>query len=202
MVDSSDSRNIGAPSLAWPSLRPKYSSGVSAKAYYTNPGKFLTWTCMTVSDILLRLGAWLVRTRTNGGVEVAGGTYILSYLTIIWSGPQPQLPSSFICQSIQSSLPLDCLGLGKFTDPPETRKEEGGSLRIFGSSPTKSVYPFTVFHKFDVQRRYTFCAPSELSRCQWYETFVDTLGVRKAQQDANKASPVRNYHSPTMILTS
>lgn len=86
-------------------------------------------------------------------------------------------------------LPLDCMGLGKFTEPPETRKDEGGnSMRIFGNSPTKNAYPFTVFHKFDVQRRYTFYARSELSRSKWYETFVDTLGVRKAQQDANKAS--------------
>lgn len=84
-------------------------------------------------------------------------------------------------------LPLDCMGLGKFTEPPETRKEEGGSsMRIFGNSPTKNAYPFTVFHKFDVQRRYSFYARSEISRSKWYETFVDTLGVRKAQQDANK----------------
>jgi len=59
-------------------------------------------------------------------------------------------------------------------------------LATFGSSPTKSAYPFTVFHKFDMQRRYTFYAPSEISRSRWYETFIDALGVRKAQQDANK----------------
>ncbi|KAF8339639.1 uncharacterized protein EI90DRAFT_3117436 [Cantharellus anzutake] len=110
---------------------------------------------------------------------------------------------------VSRPLPLDCMGLGKFADPPESRKEEGGgsSLRIFSSSPSKAVYPFTVFHKCDVQRRYTFYTHSETSRIQWYETIFNALGVRKAHQDGNKwFAPTtiddNTFRSPTIKVPS
>ena len=85
---------------------------------------------------------------------------------------------------------MDCLGLGSFTDAPESRREEreGGSLRIINAltMPSHPVFPFTVFHKLDFQRRYTFYAESEASRKRWYDTLVDAMGVRRAQQDVNK----------------
>ena len=89
-------------------------------------------------------------------------------------------------------VPLECLGLGSFKDPAENRREEsesGSRLLHALTRPTKPTYPFTVFHKLDIKRRYTFYAQTEASRSKWYDTLVDAIGVRKAQLDANR---VRN----------
>ncbi|KAF9507500.1 hypothetical protein BS47DRAFT_1366615 [Hydnum rufescens UP504] len=100
---------------------------------------------------------------------------------------------------VSRPIPLECLGLGSFKDAPENRREESeGGSRFLDAliKPTKPVHPFTIFHKLDFRRRYTFYAHSEASRLKWYDTLVDAIGVRKAYLDANRlAEPYETLHT-------
>ncbi|KAF8312518.1 hypothetical protein DL93DRAFT_2229023 [Clavulina sp. PMI_390] len=97
---------------------------------------------------------------------------------------------------ISRPIPLECLGLGSFKDAPVSRKEENGSGRLSSfitSRPSHQVFPFTVFNRLDVKRRYTFYVDRENLRTKWYEAFVDAMAVRNIQLDVNK------WYAPEVI---
>jgi RHO1 GDP-GTP exchange protein 1/2 len=67
--------------------------------------------------------------------------------------------------------------------------------RILVRSHYVQLYPFTVYHGAEKDRRYTLYANSESARQKWHEKLVDAIGVNQARGEANmvgylKAAPV------------
>lgn len=85
-------------------------------------------------------------------------------------------------------IPLECLGVGSFKDEPASRRDESGSGRLLSSiiKPSRPAYPFTVFHRLDVKRRYTFYTEHESIRTKWQEAIIDAMAVRQTERDVNK----------------
>lgn len=85
-------------------------------------------------------------------------------------------------------IPLECLGLGSFKDEPASRRDDSGSGRLLTSmmKPSRPAYPFTVFHRLDVKRRYTFYSERETLRTKWHDILVDAMAVRQTERDVNK----------------
>ena len=91
------------------------------------------------------------------------------------------------CLLFRKPIPLECLGLGSFKDEQVSRREENGTSRLLSiTKPSHPVFPFTIFHRLDVKRRYTFYVERENLRTRWHEMLVDTLAVRQTERDVNR----------------
>lgn len=103
-------------------------------------------------------------------------------------------------------IPLDFLRVDSFNLPTEQRKVDDADENG-GVAPRKSllglgglgrlwkdgvpVYPFTIHHaSLHSKRRYTFYASSDSNRKKWKDAFDEAIGLRKAQQEANRVSGV------------
>ena len=106
----------------------------------------------------------------------------------------PEAQICLLCSSFDQPIPVECLGLGSFKDEPASRRGENGSSRLLSiTKPSYPVFPFTIFHRLDVKRRYTFYAERENLRRKWHEVLIDTIAVRQTACDGNK------WYAPEVI---
>lgn len=93
---------------------------------------------------------------------------------------------------VSKPIPLEFLQLGAFNLGAETRKVEGEGLRKSRFSfwkETAPVYPFVISHAaVHGKRSYTLFANSDATRKRWQEALKDAIGLREAQQQANRVS--------------
>ncbi|KAG9039251.1 hypothetical protein FRB95_011836 [Tulasnella sp. JGI-2019a] len=95
---------------------------------------------------------------------------------------------------VSRPIPLEFLRLGSFKLPTETRKvtTPDGEPRsristFFTNKDSTPAYPFVVSHAaLQGKRRYTLCANSDSVRRKWYDSLRDAIGLRDAQQQANR----------------
>lgn len=130
--------------------------------------------------------------------EVRGGrTYnvLISRVSITAMHPDRKGADISPRSPLDKPIPVECLGLGNFKDEPSSRREENGSSRLLSSitKPSRPIYPFTIFHRLDVKRRYTFYVEKETLRTKWHEAFIDAMAVRQTERDVNK------WYAPDVI---
>jgi hypothetical protein len=89
--------------------------------------------------------------------------------------------------SLGKPIPVECLGLGNFDGTPENKRfDDGNGFMGALTKSTRPMYPFAIFHRLDVKRRYTFYVERESVREKWREVFVDALAIRRVDRDVNK----------------
>ncbi|KDQ19256.1 hypothetical protein BOTBODRAFT_51700 [Botryobasidium botryosum FD-172 SS1] len=148
---------------------------------------------------LIKLGTLARRMRNevdwSGWVDLTVGL-LDNYLIMTRPGKQNGAKVLIV---LSRPIPIGYLRIGPFELPAESRKEsdrsdldsissEGGGGSILDSlrAPTRPVYPFMIYHAKSTDRRYTFYADSEEIRKKWKQAFVETIGIWRAEQEANK----------------
>ncbi|KAG8904661.1 hypothetical protein FRB99_001381 [Tulasnella sp. 403] len=133
---------------------------------------------------LARQGSGNWETDRHGWVDIAV-TLLDNYLVMTRSEERAGINRHIM---VSRPVPLEFLRLDSFTLPQEQRRKDGENkplLRFWSDS--EPVYPFMIHHAVvQSKRRYTLFAQSEAERRQWHEAFKQALGLRRAQQEANK----------------
>ncbi|KAG8890813.1 hypothetical protein FRB98_004858 [Tulasnella sp. 332] len=117
---------------------------------------------------------------------------------------------------VSRPIPLEFLQLGSFRLPAESRKvptSPDGETRsrltsLFGNNTKDqaAAFPFAISHKaLDGRRSYTLYANSDSVRRKWMDSLNDAIGLREAQQQANRLFAVETladnmFRSPTVAV--